>query len=652
MSPNSAAHASWVRIPRCYYAVQESCVLAKSPCVWLALTNWFYLCPALHSRPQGPIPYSIVWRSPCEHLAPQDTAGKALTSLGPDTLELLFEFIDFHDLTLLLCTGDSVLRSVAYQRTRSIRMTGPSFSFEDHEAPILPDEVFSMLSGFQLLTTLVLTPHYWNLPRTESSPLLNLPSSLRHLTISASQSEYPFYSSFLIVPWASHFPTLETLRLFIRPRGSLEDAMPRLGYFVDVEKFPKTLRILSLGLPLLHEKASLMKSLVYPIGHRAATTVKNSNTAKNWNDAWHAYTPTERAQFNYVLPQLEHLELPAEGSFDYSPELTTFELPDLAILPPLLHTLIYICSDAPQRPIWDYPLQTAHTTDPNLIDVPRHSSLTSLALPGPIPEEWMNIAPPTITSLRIPDVTLAQKVLPSLSSFHSSGSYQIPLDAPPVLKNVASMHLAIDTVLMAYFRSVHAPAGDEASSASYSLLPSTGLPYLKRLQECSLEGPMSQDMLQWTLQDLERQPDSFKSLAEISLHVWELDTSTLLKAMPSSVTSLCIHSQMMQGSVTLQYLPPLLKKLSLAFYSELVLVDSGELVHLPQTLHYCRLPSIRLPEATSNPKAEVSSILNALPRGCTFHIRFQSHDGTHVPLKDLIEITKGTAIKAHHSLLS
>lgn len=122
-----------------------------------------------------------------------------------------------------------------------------------HIQPRMVSNPFAIASSFPHLHTLTLIRPSWTIAAYETSPILELPSCLQHLTIWAYKTTK---LENLIVPYADLFPQLETLRLCLSSPGLVDRNAPLPHTSGLSQKFKATLippmiKTLSLVIPFI-----------------------------------------------------------------------------------------------------------------------------------------------------------------------------------------------------------------------------------------------------------------------------------------------------------------------------------------------------------------------------------------------------------------
>lgn len=579
-----------------------------------------------------------MWYSRGESDTTQQSPDQCYLSLHAILFDLISKFLDFHDLSLLLQTGDALLRHIILERPRSVTMTSPLELNHGCDTPFLPRDTFTILSAFQQLETLVLTSSSWRLPSYQESFLLKLPSSLRHLTIEATQPDNESVSVLMLVPWSTKFPTLETLRLSIENDG--HDLMPRLGRYLNADSLPKSLRVLSLLVDLLLDREILMKRLLHPIGYNIDTTLLNSESTKSWTEAWNLHSEPSRKSFTYTLPNLEFLELPSEVNILDGHQGVT-NLPDLAVLPPSLHTLIY-------RNTRSFNSKTVHMTkllsDEELKAPPTgtvpSSALTTLGVAGMLPFGWLERSPPTITRLML---TKPSKDTDLGSLFPHLRELKIWTGSYATARDINSVPIALANITSCYKNEMEvgsaiAPLVDDSEPTPYNLP-------IKTLRKLAIE---------YHTGSIDRLSQGFNQLTNLTFLSTEVLTfDYFFPRLPLTLTCLIVTSH--KAPILLESIPPALKTLVLHTTDSMASISASQLSKLPSNLRYCRLPPIRIHEKKQSVTAsEIALLLASLPKKCTYALSLfcgspkNAKSREHVPLSTIVEATKGTAMHAPH----
>lgn len=581
-------------------------------------------------RPQV---HQFIWYSREESSEPHECPDQCYLSLHPILFDAISSFLDFHDLSLLLQTGDALLRRIILERTRSTGISGPFDESHASDVPLLPPQTFTILSAFQQLETLVLTSPNWKLPRSKESFLLMLPSSLRHLTLSGTQSDCQSVSVLMVVPWSTKFPLLETLRIFLNTDSS--DPMPRLGRYLNAKSLPKSLRVLSLLIDLLLERDVLMKKLVHPIGYDSDTTTVNAQTAKTWTEAWNAHSASTRKSFTYTLPNLEFLELPNEvQSPDKHQEVAS--LPDLSVLPPTLHTLVYGCcrSVNPKRASLTRILSEREAAALSIGSAPP-SALTTLTLAGSLPEGWLERAPPSVTRLALKapskDVNLGA-LFPHLREFrvldgNPNGAHRA--ESLPLIHN----NITLADLEGSQFESAAAPLIDGSAPCLWHL-PATSL------RKVTFDSHTPTRDLVFSSYNL------LKNMTSLCLEV--LSWHDFFSILPPTITRLSASSY--QSPESLANMPQHLKTLTLISLNSNSTISATELRHLPSSLRYCRIQPVYIETNGAEVSSEqVSVLLASLPRPCKYALSFstlRNNTMVDVSLPIVTAATNGTAMRS------
>ena len=614
---------------------------------------------------------SVIWKSTYEHSTTLETATESHLLRNASITVLVLEFLDLHDLMQLIRTGNTILRRIIYSEARNVCISFNEMDTLACPGPIFPTYIFDQLATFQSLHSVSLVSLKWKMPMYKSSPLLLLPQTLRHLTILASQFSNESFSNFMFLPWSTHFPLLETLRLNIETYPY--DSMPRVGYFIRANQLPQTLRVLSLTSGLIADKITLMQSILYPIGYDLERSANKCGNAVNWSDSWHAHSEAERASFTYNLPNIEYLELPVD--FEFPPQVPAFtSFPDLAVIPPALETFIYgplpsIGSALKfRRSVVFHASNGLHPTPSS-----KTSSLTSLLFHGVPPVGWLQLAPPSVTQLIAPEICglPLNDIFPCLKVLHQDATLDKMAEYGSYLQSstttiLSSLTIYLNGRLSGFSYSSAAPILEPALASK--LAPE----YPQQLCDYSCTGPYAASHIIALIHGLRSSPLT-RSLLSMTLSAEALQPDCL-GVLPPNLTDLTLNPgsngvRLGQSPINLSLLPPKLRRFVLLGSC---VIPAADLIHLPASLTSCSLPTILLPQSSdiapnavndqsleSDPhdfqhldlhNDQIVSVLNGLPRGCTFSFRFAQQDLDdilyYIPLKLINRAMKGTAIPA------
>lgn len=198
------------------------------------------------SRPPTPsYSYSIIWNTiyPIESPQPLPSTSSLapLLQFNNVCFALVVEQLQLRDLVHLKLVGNSVLWHKIQLCTRVIAFT-PDTGENRRVAPVLFLNPFRLINSFPYLETLLLHRVRWNSTYESTSPLLNLPSTLKTLLLSVVTTSIEIHiSRGLGVDFISLCPHLESLSIFFGSELPLTEALSMDWLF----RLPKTIRVLS-----------------------------------------------------------------------------------------------------------------------------------------------------------------------------------------------------------------------------------------------------------------------------------------------------------------------------------------------------------------------------------------------------------------------
>lgn len=620
----------------------------------------------------------LVWKSP------SDPDVHPIISQSPPILlfslffESISESLDFYDLSMLLMTGDSSLRNIIMTRTRSIRMGYLKELNMRWQGHYIPMQALSTFCSFQGLERLEIIGYTWILPQAKTSALLNLPSTLRHITLRAELPGILYFTHLLDVPWSTKFPQLESLRLFVLCFFAGDRHV--LSQFFRVSELPKSLRVLSLWNTLSGFHQDLLWELLAPIGYSAqdARNKEAAATINSWNEAYDYHSPEQRASFQYHLPNLRHIDFYGLDRRRVVADFpTTF---DFSVAVPSLQA-----ANFDGRLIGD-PLSELDATTAKIANLPPHpviaasrpSSLLTVSGYSFHPSQTLPL-PPSLTKLRanhLPSSATIKSHFPRLFDLSVVGSTHnslISSDASP-LTYLESSTISLAPTLEHRIRNLRV-----------MLIPRDAPDY----------GSIS-DVVEHLEIDEDRYPmhgPFFVNPIESRLRHLSLSypiKSSFLDTLPRNLESLSVNLVTSDGNgssgpLTLSGLPPSLTYLRIFTARQVGYIEQDQLAFLPRSLRFCLLPYIFIaatflapvqPPAPpkqgffeslfgSTPKPappqdikretfnkhNFLAVLNLLPPECTYGIRFVTNKDYHsnllevVPDKEVSTALRGSVYK-------
>lgn len=204
-------------------------------------------------------PSLLVWRTPGTASESTDDQERSVLVRNPIVLAQILKRLAFWDVQALIGAGCPELSALVRRHCMKAHFppAGPSGRCNLLEISRNP---FPLFTAFTSLNSLNLTLKSWS--STAQSPLLGLPSTMRHITFFVRHGS-PTVFHVIAIPYAQHFPALETLRL--RTGWPLEyDDGSHLRKF-PVEFIPPHIKTLSLLLSLAFAEEEVFQ-VCHPIG--------------------------------------------------------------------------------------------------------------------------------------------------------------------------------------------------------------------------------------------------------------------------------------------------------------------------------------------------------------------------------------------------
>lgn len=584
---------------------------------------------------------SVAWKAPNRDENRFDSPVIAPVALFSATWDSISQWLDLHDLMLLFQTGSSFMQRLILDHTRCITIGSPSYSVEELNGLCLPPKTLSLVSAFKQLSHLYIFGANLIIRDITTSPLLEFPATLRHLTLELFMDSPAVWTVLSDLPWSMQFPLLETLYLTC-PTRSPKNGSTEPRRFEAFDSLPPTLTSLTLVSNLFGSSNEHLKLFLIPIGLDVSYPEKEQHPPNTWNQYWSRYSPEQRLSFRYRLPNLRFINL---SSFESIPEdWEPILVPDLAILPPQLQTLIIhfpwkpLRSEWLQLPLVELAVPQRDSSTP--CDSTAHFSLATLFLGCDYPRSLMNTLPPSLTRLGAPKMRYEElgMILPNLRHLDISSDQ----DTTKALNNSESGRLLesiklrgrgferADVLDLSVAHQFHRPRVIDFS------------PHTRRVE---LHGRL---MLPPSSRGAPGETSHFSSLQTLILRL-DFIEDRLLPKLPRNITKLHLqgHPAASAQRLELDGLPPSLAHLFIGFMSiqRFLYLDSRALALLPRTLAWLDLPFIfpypYLPHglfpAAENPSIGETSALppspemleegvrNALaliPAQCTCYLKF------------------------------
>ena len=201
-------------------------------------------------------PSSLIWRTPGIAVERENVPERSPLARYPVVLSPILKLLSFWDVQALIGAGCPELSALVRRhctKAHFFRVTGVSGAVNEPEMMRNP---FPLLAPFKALNSLHL---HLNACKPSNSPWSDLPSTMRHITIRVLQPSIDAFD-FLTVPYAQHFPALETLRL--SARAFTHEASTRTFPLDYIPRGIKTLSII-LAEAFAEEQAF---SICHPLG--------------------------------------------------------------------------------------------------------------------------------------------------------------------------------------------------------------------------------------------------------------------------------------------------------------------------------------------------------------------------------------------------
>lgn len=277
----------------------------------------------------------FVWKTPVLNVNAGEPLDYSPLLRFPVVLQIVLKLLDIWDLRALIGTGNPLLTNFMRRSCKKIDICRRNKLFAEPHQVLLNRDPFDFILGFPSLTTLTIISPNWKPKPYTASPLFNLPSSLRHLTLWTAEMTSLSDLDLVFVPYPTLFPGLETLRLCFRVQMAQRMGEKR-PFTVDL--IPPTVRTLSLVMSLV-SSLSLAKQILYPIGSGIAPARDEPAFAHLLPSSTdHATTNISSHTLNkkYRFEALEYFEW--GGFWSYNCPLDTLRNPDWRDMPPnLLH---------------------------------------------------------------------------------------------------------------------------------------------------------------------------------------------------------------------------------------------------------------------------------------------------------------------------
>lgn len=503
-----------------------------------------------------------------------------------DIFERVLQYLDFHDLSQLLKAGTTALRQSILEATRHVA----SGTFEPDRigamSPLLPRATLATICGFSSLETLTLVSPLWALQAPKRSPLLDLPSTLRHFTLAAT-IEPKQTKNLLTFSWSSRMPNLETFRVNLRNINILAE------FELDFKKLelPPSLRVLSFITPGVTNITDLTLAACHPIGYKLKVHKKRTKKLADcsWSELYHLHPVSDRQAYNYRFPCLRVLEL-------LPPRIKAKSIwPDLSILPPHLDSLLFHSGPAlldlnalPQDTMSSELIEASNSV---ITDFPP-SSLKTLMFKGLTPPYWISSIPPSVTRLCGPP--------------HLSPAITSPKTPPlfPLLRHCGGLaHEVISPSNQDVIPAALVSAGvagrwsptKMSSNIAELAIDYVGSPPFWELHTWVPANLRTLKVKSGDMAEPRANPlfmEHFSALQSLDLNC-ECIRGDFLDFMPPNLTRLSVVGEhAMHTDLKLENTPPRLQTLIVSFLPYAVFVMPRQLAYLPKTLRFLALPMI------------------------------------------------------------
>lgn len=387
--------------------------------------------------------WSLLWKTPTSPLILQDSLERSPLLAYPTIFKLVLKLLNFWDVTSLLTTGNAELRALISRSYKKLSISSYQLASERRHAPIISSPPLHLFHSYHLDSIELLLP-YWTIPVLAASPLLQLPSTLRHFTFSTPHvlQNVHHLSAFLFIPYATLFPDLETLRLQCSNYKYLS-----FEQCFKITTIPKRIRTLSL---ILHGCLTSLTGfqICHPIGELPeASLQRNSQKATSSSSTPSSQDLDPQTPSNTEPPHQYHFEM--LEYFEFCGSLYVATIPH-KFVPSLRHCIQYLASYPLLRSLPSRRLSSRATL--NLHDQPQIPNSGLLTLMGAAfsVDEVLTTLPKTITSLKIlvrggwNNLNLAL-ILPNLRTFQSWE--KIDFDTVTFPSSLTSLWCESDSIL-------------------------------------------------------------------------------------------------------------------------------------------------------------------------------------------------------------
>lgn len=585
-----------------------------------------------YKPPSGPT-RSHLWKTPSSTTVASVPPKFSPLVAYPLVISLVVKLIDLQDVLALLQAGSHHLSANVRRSCTIAHASRDSGSLRVECHPILQGDPFPTICAFPHLETLAIISPLWKVPQYAPSPLLNLPKTLRHLTLWATQEmgdgKLPF-RMLCDIPYASEFPDLETLRLCCTTQRNYFNTASSWARPIKLENIPPHIRTLSLvgGGFILTELNAFQ--ICQPIGCEPE------------------YDLTAAMQSSYLPPVDELAERPSWKFrfnelefFEWSMKLLKYTLateyearlyqPHLKRMPPRLKTFIWRdtigLEPLPTQLGTEAPMNAAMVESDSLR---LQCSLTSFAYDSHTQLDWeMDDFPRTLTeldlqSLRSGLIVMSQREPFSLLAFTALRSLTVKfvLDTNQVLlpDSLTSMRFQVPSSAEAgfIFQKYGAPASLTHLGLSNAAQPGT-LAYLPptlrslHLQALLVSTEFKNYVLPWLP----------KHLRSLRLQLTEF-CAEFLELLPRGLEDLFISASMLlpewqvgkAWDITnvpfdVRGLPPTLTSLSLCPEKYRIIFPVSHFAQLPRSLRFLEISSVLIRACDPNSISQSSPNISA-----------------------------------------
>lgn len=261
---------------------------------------------------------SFSWKTPSSPLIREEPLAKSSLLSHPVIFQMVLKLLNLWDVTSLLTTGNADLRALINRSYKKLVLSNFNLTIERLRAPIISSPPFHLFHRYQLDSIELVLPN-WEIPKFSSSPLLNMPRTLRHFTFSTFGriQDKSLIADFLFIPFASLYPDLETLRLQspTHPYG-VADGEDQSPWKFGIENIPKNIRTLTLIL-YVGMSTRLAFEICHPIGELEAFINENKAQkmptssallAASSHDPQASTPPYVHSSPSYLFERLEYFE--------------------------------------------------------------------------------------------------------------------------------------------------------------------------------------------------------------------------------------------------------------------------------------------------------------------------------------------------------